>query len=64
MTRPCPVALRDRATNRFLSSGAEWSHDATRALVVERDEAVALLQRFACEPDGVELVDVAERAVA
>lgn len=59
-----PVTLRDRATNRYLASGAEWSPDARRALVVERDEALTLLARFACEPEAVELVDPAERAVA
>jgi hypothetical protein len=64
MTRPCPVALRDRATNRYLSSGAEWSPDARDALVLDRDDAVALLGRFACEPQAIELVDAAERAVA
>ena len=64
MTRPRPVSLRDRATNRYLSEGAEWSLDVARALVVERDEALGLLRRFACEPEAVELVDAAERAVA
>ena len=64
MSRPRPVALRDRATNRFLASGAEWSHDPRRALVVDESEAVSLVARFACEPEAVELVDPAERAVA
>jgi hypothetical protein len=64
MTRPCPVSLRDRATSRYLSPGAEWSLDAARAIVLERDDALALLRRFACEPEAIDLVDAAERAVA
>jgi hypothetical protein len=64
MSRPRPVALHDRATNRYLVSGAEWSLDVTRALVVDEAEAVELLRRFACEPAAVELVDADERAVA
>ena len=59
-----PVTLRDRATNRYLASGAEWSSDVRRALVVDRAEAASLVARFACEPEAVELVDPAERAVA
>jgi hypothetical protein len=64
VTRPCPVSLRDRATNRYLSSGAEWSADVDDALVVDRDEALALLARFACEPEAIDLVDAPELAVA
>ena len=64
MSRPCPVALRDRATNRYLVSGAEWSPDVRLALVVEEAVAQELVRRFACEAEAVELVDAAERAVA
>jgi len=64
MFRPRPVALRDRATNRYLASGAEWSPDVTRALVVEEAEALELVRRFACEPAAVELVETDHRAVA
>jgi hypothetical protein len=64
MSRPRPVTLRDRATNRYLASGAEWSPDVRRALVVERDEAAELVRRFACEPSAVELVEADQRAVA
>jgi hypothetical protein len=64
MTRSCTVTLRDRATNRYLASGAEWSADVARALVVDRAEAVELVRRFACEPSAIELVAADERAVA
>jgi hypothetical protein len=64
MSPPRPVTLRDRATNRYLASGAEWSPDATRALVVERAEAAELVRRFACEPWALELVETDQRAVA
>ena len=58
------LLLRDRATNRYLVSGAEWSLDERRALAVDADEAAAIVARFACEPDAIELVDAAEPAVA
>ena len=64
MSRPRSVTLRDRATNRYLASGAEWSPDVADALVVDHGEAVELVRRFACEPSSVELVDADERAVA
>jgi hypothetical protein len=32
--------------------------------VVERDEAVALVRRFSCEPGSIELIEAAEQAVA
>ena len=58
------LLLRERATNRYLVSGAEWSLDERRALVVDAAEAKVFLSRFACEADAIELVDAAEPAVA
>ena len=50
------VAVRDRASGRYLATGASWSADAADALLLDELEAVELLARFACEPDGMELV--------
>jgi hypothetical protein len=50
------VAVRDRASGRYLGAGATWTADADGALVLGRDEARALIGRFACEPDALELV--------
>ena len=54
------VAVRDRATGLFLAGGG-WVADGAGALVLARAEALELVRRFSCEPDGIELVDGAER---
>ena len=65
MTLPVSrVALRDRATRHFLVAGAGWAAGEGHPLVLERDHAVELVRRFACEPDAVELVDVDDLAAA
>ena len=58
------MLLRDRATNRYFVSGAEWSLDVRCALVLEPDDALALVERFSCEPEAVELVDPADAELA
>ena len=56
---PPVVAVRDRASGRYLAAGATWTTRADAALVLEAAEAQAVIRRFACEPDGVELVTAA-----
>jgi hypothetical protein len=61
---PTPVALRDRASGRYLATGATWTDDAGDAVVVDRVEAERIVVRFSCEPDAVEVVPAPQRAVA
>ena len=60
------VAMRDRATGRFLAAGAWWTDDEHLAVVVDAEEAQAVVRRFACEPGAIELVASGDvrRAVA
>ena len=60
------VALRDRASGRFLAPGAWWTDDDQLAVIVDAEEAEAVVRRFACEPDAIELVAAGDvrRAVA
>lgn len=61
------VALRDRASGRFLVVGAMFTGDAEDALLLDATEASDVLRRFACEPSAVEVVgadELACRAVA
>lgn len=61
------VAVRDRASGRFLSAAAQWSDDLADALVLDAREAALWVRRFACEPQAVEVVPVPgdrRRAVA
>lgn len=50
------VAVRDRASGRYLSVGATWSPDIGDALVLDPDDARRFVRRFACEVDAFELV--------
>ena len=58
--RPFPqiVALRDRASGRYLGAGAAWCAHAGDALRLEEAEAIDVVRRFACEPHAIELVPV------
>ena len=58
------VAVRDRASGRYLGVGPRWSDDPTDALVLDEAEAVEIGRRFLCEPVAIELVTVERRAVA
>ena len=58
------VAVRERASGRFLATGAAWTDDERRALVIDEAEATALVRRFACERDAIELVALGERGRA
>ena len=66
--RPFPtvVALRDRASGRFLAAGPSWSEDPAEALLVDERAAADLVRRFVCEAGAVELVAPVDagRAVA
>ena len=66
--RPLPtvVALRDRASGRFLAVGPSWSDDPSEALLLDERAAADVVRRFACEPEGVEVVAPVDagRAVA
>ena len=53
---PAAVALRDRASGRFLASGAAWTTDEAQALRLAEHEAADVRRRFVCERDGVDLV--------
>jgi hypothetical protein len=53
------VVVRERASGRYLASGITWTCDGDGALRLTAGDARELLRRFACEPDGVELVDAA-----
>ena len=50
------VAVRDRASGRYLSMGMTWSPDAGDAVLLDPDEARRFVRRFACEGDAIELV--------
>jgi hypothetical protein len=54
------VALRDRASGRYLGAGTIWCDDADGALVLDELEAAAVVRRFACEPEALELVPAQE----
>jgi hypothetical protein len=54
------VALRDRASGRYLGQGAQWSADADGALLLDEVEAAGVVRRFACEPGALELVPTGE----
>ena len=54
------VALRDRASGRYLGDGLQWSADAADALLLDRVEAASVVRRFACEPEALELVPAGE----
>ena len=58
------VAVRDRASGSYLASGASWTPNAAHALVLDESVARALVARFACEPDAVELVDASSLSVS
>ena len=53
---PPVVAVRDRASGRYLASGSSWSIEPEAALLLDEAEARTLLGRFACEPEAIELV--------
>lgn len=63
---PAVVAVRDRATGRYLALGAAWTDDAAEALHLGPDAAATVVVRFACEPAALEVVAVEDacRAVA
>lgn len=52
------VAVRERASGRFLAAGAVWTEQQDQALVLEPREAAGIVRRFACEPDGIEVVGI------
>ena len=65
------VAVRDRASGRYLVAGPGWSARPSEALLLDEQEARGTIARFSCEPDAVELVPAAnvgeersQRAVA
>ena len=60
------VAVRDRASGRYLAAGAWWTDDEQLAVIVDAEDAKAVVRRFACESGAIELVAAGDvrRAVA
>lgn len=54
------VALRDRASGRYLALGTRWSAEPADALLLDESEARAAVRRYACEPEAIELVAAGE----
>ena len=61
---PDAVALRDRASGRFLASGGVWTTDESEALRLDEREAADVLRRFACEPHALDLVRLEDSTLA
>jgi hypothetical protein len=61
---PTAVALRDRASGRYLVESAAWSDDERDALLLDPTEAERIVVRFSCEPHAIEVVPAPQRAVA
>lgn len=61
---PTSVAIRDRASGRFLAVGAAWTSDEDGALVLGVEEAAEAVRRLACEAEALELVAAATDRLA
>ena len=61
---PTAVAVRQRASGRFLAVGATWTADEGEALVLDLRDAASVIARFVCEPDAVDVVALDRRCLA